>query len=257
MDRIFLPSVTAVQSENREKTSESMCAVVKGYPIVIRNSDNPAGKWNIPFDAPLFHWHRKEDMHRQLKEYVSREFGISAASCEKAVRQAEAAMERFHRELSEAGQRVLDQVTERGEFAVVLASRPYQNDELVNHGLSRMFTSMGIPVLTADAVPGVNNVDLSRSRLDIVNNFHARMLGSAVLAAENPNLEYVQVVSFGCGHDAYLTDEIIRLMDGISGKTPLVLKLDESDVQGPLRIPQTQQQIRRSGNCRTPIPQNF
>ena len=236
VDRIFLPSVTAVQSENREKTSESMCAVVKGYPIVIRNSDNPAEKWDIPFDAPLFHWHRRADMHRQLKEYVSREFGISAASCENAVRQAEAAMDRFHRDLSEAGQRVLDQVTERGEFAVVLASRPYQNDELVNHGLSRMFTSMGIPVLTADAVPGVNDVDLSRSRLDIVNNFHARMLGSAVLAAENPNLEYVQVVSFGCGHDAYLTDEIIRLMDGISGKTPLVLKLDESDVQGPLRI---------------------
>ena len=46
----------------------------------------------------------------------------------------------------------------------------------------------------------------------------------------------MQIVSFGCGHDAYLSDEIIRLMGEISGKTPLVLKLDESDVQGPLRI---------------------
>lgn len=35
---------------------------------------------------------------------------------------------------------------------------------------------------------------------------------------------------------AYLSDEIIRLMKEISGKTPLVLKLDESDIQGPLRI---------------------
>ena len=34
----------------------------------------------------------------------------------------------------------------------------------------------------------------------------------------------------------YLSDEIIRLMKEISGKTPLVLKLDESDIQGPLRI---------------------
>ncbi|MCD8096611.1 MAG: 2-hydroxyacyl-CoA dehydratase, partial [Lachnospiraceae bacterium] len=32
------------------------------------------------------------------------------------------------------------------------------------------------------------------------------------------------------------SDEIIRLMKEISGKTPLVLKLDESDIQGPLRI---------------------
>lgn len=51
-----------------------------------------------------------------------------------------------------------------------------------------------------------------------------------------PRLEYVQLVSFGCGHDAYLSDEIIRVMKEISGKTPLVLKVDESDVQGPLRI---------------------
>ena len=57
-----------------------------------------------------------------------------------------------------------------------------------------MFTSLGIPVLTADAVPGVNDVDLTNSRLDVVNNYHARMLGSAVIAAENPHLEYVQIV---------------------------------------------------------------
>lgn len=96
-----------------------------------------------------------------------------------------------------------------------------------NHDLPKMFTSMGIPVLTADSVPGVTEVDLSNSRLDIVNNYHARMLSSAVLAAESEHLEYVQIVSFGCGHDAYLSDEIIRMMKEISGKTPLILKLDE------------------------------
>lgn len=62
------------------------------------------------------------------------------------------------------------------------------------------------------------------------------MLGSAVIAAQNAHLEYVQLVSFGCGHDAYLSDEIVRMMKEISGKTPLILKVDESDVQGPLRI---------------------
>ncbi|MFQ8841570.1 MAG: hypothetical protein ACLR8P_12265 [Clostridium fessum] len=62
------------------------------------------------------------------------------------------------------------------------------------------------------------------------------MLASAVLAAQSQNLEYVQFVSFGCGHDAYLSDEIQRMMREISGKSPLILKLDESEVQGPLRI---------------------
>ncbi|MFQ7053732.1 MAG: hypothetical protein ACLRRF_06920 [Clostridium fessum] len=75
-------------------------------------------------------------------------------------------------------------------------------------------------VLTADSVPGIENVDLSHSRLDVVNNYHARMLASAVLAAQSQNLEYVQFVSFGCGHDAYLSDEIQRMMREISGKSP-------------------------------------
>ena len=95
---------------------------------------------------------------------------------------------------------------------------------------------MGIPVLTADSLPGTEEEDLSMSRLDVVNNFHARMLSSAIMAAQKDSLEYVQIVSFGCGHDAYLSDEIVRLMGEISGKTPLVLKVDESDIQGPLRI---------------------
>src|SRR5699024_6132371 len=52
VDRIFMPSVTTVPSENTQKTSESMCAVVKGYPLIIRNSDDPERQWGVPFDAP-------------------------------------------------------------------------------------------------------------------------------------------------------------------------------------------------------------
>ena len=118
----------------------------------------------------------------------------------------------------------------------MLASRPYHNDPLVNHDLPGMFIEQGIPVLTPDSVPGIATVDLSNSRIDVVNNYHARMLSTAILSAEDPNLEYAQVVSFGCGHDAYLSDEIVRLTHGITDKSPLILKVDESDVPGPLRI---------------------
>ena len=236
VDRIFMPSVTTVTSENTAKTSQSMCAVVKGYPIVMRNSDNPEKRFGIPFDAPLFHWLSQKDRDRQLTEYLTREFSLDAASVRQAIDAAEAAQKTFKAELAREGERVCDQVEREGSFAVVLASRPYQNDDLVNHELPRAFTELGIPVICADAVPHVNEVDLSKSRLDVVNNFHARMLGSAVIAAGSPNLEYVQLVSFGCGHDAYLSDEIIRLMHLAGPKAPLILKVDESDIQGPLRI---------------------
>ncbi|MBQ2776662.1 MAG: 2-hydroxyacyl-CoA dehydratase, partial [Peptococcaceae bacterium] len=236
VDRIFMPSITTMKSENTAATSESMCALVKGYPIIIRNSDNPEQNWDIPFDSPLFHWYEHADREYQLCSYMQETFGISAELTRKAIAAGDQAQMQFDTALKAEGQKVLDGVMQNGSYAVVLASRPYQNDALVNHNLPEMFTSMGIPVLTADALPEVNRVDLSMSRLDIVNNFHARMLSSAILAAKSPHLEYVQVVSFGCGHDAYLSDEIIRLMNEISGKNPLILKLDESEAAGPLRI---------------------
>lgn len=236
VDRIFMPSITTVTSENTEATSESMCAVVKGYPIVIRNSDNPQRRFGIPFDSPLFHWYKKEDRDRQLTKYMDDRFGISPSITRLAVEAADKAQNTFHETILKEGSRIIAKVKAEGSYAVILASRPYQNDSLVNHDLPDMFIKQGIPVLTADSVPGINDVDLKNSRIDIVNNYHARMLSSAVIAASSDHLEYVQIVSFGCGHDAYLSDEIIRLMKEISGKTPLILKLDESDIQGPLGI---------------------
>lgn len=238
VDRIFMPIITTVPTENVQDTSLWMCAVVKGYPLVVRNSDNPERRFGIPFDAPLFHWYSGRDRDRQLTAYLHDTFAIPTETALRAIAAADAAQDSFRERLIERGAEVLDKVRSTGGYAVVLASRPYHNDPLVNHGLPRLFTSRGIPVLPPDAVPGFSEVDLSRSRLDIVNNFHARMLGTALIAASDPALEYVQLVSFGCGHDAYLSDEIVRLMHEASGgaKTPLILKVDESDATGPLRI---------------------
>ena len=259
VDRIFMPTITTVQPEGTASTSESMCAVVKGYPIVIRNSDDPQRRWGIPFDAPLFHWHHHADRDRQLADYMAAAFGISRELTGRAIAAGDAAQASFSAQLKAAGQAVLHHCHQENRYAVVLASRPYQNDELVNHALPELFVSLGIPVLTNDSLPDVNKVDLSRSRLDIVNNYHARMLASAVLAAQDECLEYVQIVSFGCGHDAYLSDEITRMMHEISGKSPLILKLDESDAQGSLRIRVRSfvetAAIRRARGIRHPVRQ--
>ena len=236
VNRIFMPSITTVPSENTEKTSESMCAVVKGYAIVMRNSDNPELRANVHFDAPLWHWYSDLDRERQLSDWMSETFGIDPTLTKRAIEAGDAAMESFKEELLAAGKEVIDKARRDGSYAVVLASRPYHNDPLVNHNLPDMFIEQGIPVLTPDAVPGIGDIDLSKSRLDIVNNYHARMLATAIISAQDPNLEYAQVVSFGCGHDAYLSDEIVRLTHEITDKSPLILKVDESDVPGPLRI---------------------
>ena len=235
-DRIFMPIITTVPTENTASTSEWMCAVVKGYPYVMRNSDNPQERFGVPFDTPLFHWYDNGDRDRQLVEYLGDTFGIEAGLARRAIEQADTSQQAFIRQMQLRGEQVLDEAKRAGTYAVVIASRPYHNDPLVNHGLPKLFAERGIPVLTPDAVPGVCDVDLSRSRIDIVNNYHARMLSCAVIASSTPELELVQMGSFGCGHDAYLTDEIARMMGEMGSKVPMMIKLDESDVAGPMGI---------------------
>ena len=237
VDRIFMPIITTVPTENTAKTSEWMCAVVKGYPYVLKNSDDPERRFGIPFDAPLFHWYTVRDRDRQLGAYLSETYGVTAEQAARAIRQADEAQCSFAGALARRGEEVLAEVRRRGGYAVVIASRPYHNDPLVNHGVPKLFSSQGIAVLTPDALPGVREQDLSRSRLDIVNNFHARMLSAALITAATPELEYVQLVSFGCGHDAYLSDEISRMLRETSSKAPLILKIDESDATGPAQDP--------------------
>ena len=238
-DRIFFPSISTRKSENTESTSVSMCGIVKGFPLVVKNSDNPEERGDVKYDVPVFFWYTDADRERQLSKYMKDTFGIPAKTVRKAIREGQSAQDTYRDNLLEQGRKVLERIKKapaEEPGAVVLAARPYQNDDLVNHSIPEMFTGQGISVLTADSIPGLDKIDLSRSRLDVVNNYHARMLGSAIYAAQHPNLEYVQIVSFGCGHDAYLSDEIIRMMKEIAGKTPLILKVDESDIRGPLSI---------------------
>jgi predicted CoA-substrate-specific enzyme activase len=236
VDRVFLPLFCRLPSENPEPQSTYTCPVLKGYPLVVKYSEDPARRWKLPLDTPVFHWLKKRDRNLQLCRYMRETFGVPEALCRKAITQGDAALAAFNAELVREGARIIAQAEQAGTFAVVLAGRHYQFDTLVNHQLSRYFTGMGIPVITVDALPGVQEVDLSKTRLDITNNNHARLLAGAIITAEHPALEYVEMFSFGCGHDALYADEVSRLLQAISGKSPLILKLDESDISGPLRI---------------------
>ncbi|MCL2441664.1 MAG: acyl-CoA dehydratase activase [Treponema sp.] len=236
VDRIFFPQINRLPPDNPERFSTFTCPVLKGYPLSIKFSNNPQDKHNIPFDSPICHWFSKRDKDFQLCRFMTETFNIPKNVTMAAIKQAEKALEDFNRILTDNGKKIIDDVQRKNEFAIVIAGRHYQYDEHVNHNLSRYFTSMGIPVLTLDSLPNLGKVPLNKSRVEITNNNHARLLSGAIVAAEHPALEYVDIFSFGCGHDAVYTDEMIRIMDEISGKSPLIIKMDESEIAGPLRI---------------------
>ncbi|MGI5954786.1 acyl-CoA dehydratase activase [Dysosmobacter sp.] len=236
VDRIFLPYILHMPTENQKEKSPYVCPVIMGYSMVVRNFQDPEEHFSVAFETPVFHWFTEQDRKRQICQYAMEHCGATKRQAEEAFRQGAAVIEGFRRRLVEEGTQVIAQTQKNGSFAVVLAGRPYHTDPLINHDLSRMFTRRGIPVLTVDSLPGLPEADLHQSRVEITNDFHARMLSGAMVTAQQPALEYVQIVSFGCGHDAILSDEIIRLLGEGSGKPPLILKVDESEAAGSLGI---------------------
>ncbi|MCR5080090.1 MAG: acyl-CoA dehydratase activase [Treponema sp.] len=236
VDFIFMPMIMNMPPKDTEKKSNYVCAVVKGYPLIIYNQENPSKRWGVKFEKPMFHWYSERDRFIQLAQYMEKVHGINKSLVKKAFDQGMNSIRTFKKTLVELGDKIREDAKREGKFAVVLAGRPYHTDALVSHDLSRVFTKEGIPVLTVDSLSGLEQADLRYTRAEVTNNFHTRMLSGALLSAKSDELEYAQIVSFGCGHDAILSDEIIRITKEVSDKAPLILKMDEGGASNSLNI---------------------
>ncbi|MCD7746662.1 MAG: acyl-CoA dehydratase activase [Lachnospiraceae bacterium] len=236
VDRIFFPYVMHMPPEGVDKLSPYVCSVLQGYPMVVRNSQNPEKCGKVIFDTPVFHWFEEKDRKKQICSYAAETLGVTKAEAASAFADGERALLSFRETLTRRGSEIIRRAREAGTYAVVLAGRPYHTDPFICHDLSRRFTGRGVPVLTVDSLPGLSEQDLKNTRIEITNDFHTRMLEGAMVAAKDPALEYVQIVSFGCGHDAILSDEITRILAECGNKSPLILKVDESDATGSLGI---------------------
>lgn len=237
VDRILMPQLVSLPSDHEAFRANAVCPVIQGYPIVVRNGDDPAGRYGVALDTPMFHWGDWTLARSQVVQWFSEHWELGPREIGEAFDAGLSALRAFRRTLQDEGRAVLEQVRSEGKFAVVLAGRPYHADPLVNHHLSHHFTALGIPVLTVDSLPEIHEQDLpSLTRMETLNSWHMRLLSAALVVGREPALEMVQIVSFGCGHDATITDETSRLLALHAGKDLLVLKLDEGDVKGPLSI---------------------
>jgi predicted CoA-substrate-specific enzyme activase len=236
VDIIFIPQMLKTPSENKEKSSVHLCAVVQGYSMVLKENIDEIKHNKIKYESPVFQWYDKISRNKQLIDYMKKTFNLNKKEILQAIILAEKSMNEFNEDLQKKGNEVIESLKNTNKFAVVLAGRPYHSDPLVNHHLSKFFIKENIPILTIDSLPNIHETDISKTRAENYVNYHNRMLSSAIYTANNPNLEFVQIVSFGCGHDAVLSDEATRIFKEISSKEPLILKLDETDVKGPLNI---------------------
>ena len=107
-------------------------------------------------------------------------------------------------------------------------------DPEINHGIPELITSYGFAVLTEDAVSHLGKVE----RPLIVTDqwmYHSRLYEAACFVKSQPNLDLIQLNSFGCGLDAVTTDQVNEILTR-SGKIYTLLKIDEVNNLGAARI---------------------
>ena len=228
-DRIFMPFVVYERQGEGEQNSYN-CPIVTGYSAVVKSVQ---GK-GVPIDSPTISIKNRELLLKQCEAYLS-PLGVDRKAIAAAFARAVEAQQAFLKELVEHNRKIFSEGRERGEMCVLLAGRPYHTDPLIQHRVAEMLAEMGINVLTDDVVRG-QEVPLGDTYFLSQWAYPNRILKAAQwCAAQGDDTQFVQMTSFGCGPDAFLTDEVRDLLQR-HGKALTLLKLDDINNVGSMKL---------------------
>jgi len=233
VDTIFYPSIMYETQEDKKSDNCFNCPVVTSYPDLIKNNIDELGGKGVCYLNPFLPFTEPKKLVQRLYEELL-VFGVSKAEITFAVNQAWQAQEIFRNDIKCKGEETLQEMRRQGLKGIVLAGRPYHADPHINHGIPEMISSLGMVVLTEDAVCHLGNVQRPMRVLDQWA-YYTRLYGAAHFVAEQDDLELVQLNSFGCGLDAVTTDQVQEILEGHS-KLYTAIKVDEGSNLGPARI---------------------
>lgn len=229
VDRIFMPFVV-FEKPDRQMQNSYNCPIVSGYSQVIRSVETG----DTPIDAPTVSFKDESSLYKQCKEYLT-SLGVDINTIRRAFQEAQDAQIRFEKEIAAYNETLFAEAGEKGKLMILLAGRPYHADALIQHKVSDMIAAQGAYVLTDDIVR-LRSVHFEDVHYLSQWAFTNRILKSVKWAAEqNGNVQYMQLTSFGCGPDAFLTDEVQVLLKR-HGKNLTLLKIDDVNNIGSLKL---------------------
>lgn len=227
VDRILMPFVIHEKQLTNETNSYN-CPIVTGYGEVIKN----VMMLKIPFDEPIVSFKDKKLLEQQCISYLN-SLGIDNQTASKAFYSACEAQNNFEQELKMANKSIYENSLRSGKLCIMLAGRPYHSDMLIQHKLSEIISEMGVNVISDDLVR-----DTSSNNAQYVAqwSFPNRILRAAQWTANaSPLIQFVEMTSFGCGPDAFLTDEIKNILS-TGGKALTLIKIDDINNVGSMRL---------------------
>ncbi len=232
---IFYPCAPYEQKEDEGAGNHYNCPIVTSYPEVLRNNvDALRQDDSITFMNPFLPIYDKVRLAERLYEEMGQKFDISRQEIDAAVDAAWAEQERFREETHQKGEEALEEIIRRGLNGIVLSGRPYHLDPEINHGIPEMISSLGIAVFTEDSVAHLGAIERP---LRIVDQwtYHNRLYRAAAFVSGMPNLELIQLTSFGCGLDAVTSDQVEEIL-AAKGRMYTLIKIDEGSNLGAVRI---------------------
>ena len=228
---IFYPGLS-YNVDEKAASNHFNCPLVAYYGELLKG--NIPGLRQAHFMEPFLLLDNEKTIARGLTPVLREIDGsITEREVRRAAKQGLEAYRRYTEAVHGQGEKVIREARKKGQRIMVLAGRPYHVDPEISHGIDQLAASLGFAVVTEDSVAHLAPVQYVKV-LDQWT-FHARLYRAAAFACANPDVELVQLVSFGCGIDAITSDEVRDILER-NGKHYTQLKIDEISNLGAVRI---------------------
>ena len=207
------------------------CPVVAYYPELLA-ANVPMLKQTKYLDPYVGLW-RHKDFEKRIAKLMEEEFGVPKKESVRAAKAAYDAYDAYVHDVRETGAKYIAQARAEGRNIIVVCGRPYHIDPEINHGINDLITSFGFVLVTEDALSYLEGYAPRK----VLNQwtFQSRMYNAARYVCTQPDMQVVQLVSFGCGTDAITTDEMRDILEK-GGRLYTQLKIDDINNLGAVRI---------------------
>ena len=230
VDSIFYPCMPYNFDEGKSDNNYN-CPVVAYYPELL--AANVPDLKKVRYFNPYFGLHRPRDFAKRAEAWFAEQFQIPKRETAAAVKAAYAAYDDYKNDLRAKAQEFIAQARKEERPILIVAGRPYHMDPEINHGINDLITSYGFVLITEDSVAYLED----KAPRHVLNQwtYHARMYNAARYACTQPDMEVIQLVSFGCGIDAITGDEMRSILED-GGKLYTQLKIDDISNLGAVKI---------------------
>jgi predicted nucleotide-binding protein (sugar kinase/HSP70/actin superfamily) len=230
IETIFYPCMTYNFDEGKSDNHYN-CPVVAYYPELLQA--NVSRLKEVRYLIPYVGLHRPRDFMKRMSAYMAEQFHIPSGQTEAAADRAYEAYRKYKEEIIRKGEEYIAFARENGKTILVAAGRPYHIDPEINHGINELIGSLDLVLITEDCLAH----HMKKQSRKVLNQwtYQARMYDAARYVCTQPDMQMIQLVSFGCGTDAITTDELRDILEQ-GGKLYTPIKIDDISNLGAIKI---------------------